>query len=200
MKRLKKMRRAQVKRKTEETDISIDLSIDGQGEIDVRTGFGFADHMLDLLAHWAGFDLTLRCAGDMHVDAHHSIEDVGLCLGQSFYQALGDKKGIARVGRAAVPMDEALSDVCVDISGRPYLVFNGLDLLPEVLAGEERHLWAEFFKAFVSTAKINLHINIKYGQNGHHMLESVFKGCGQALRLASTISGTQVLSTKGSLD
>lgn len=194
------MRIAQVKRKTEETDISVDLNIDGRGVVDVRTGFGFADHMLDLLAHWAGFDLTLSCAGDMHVDAHHSMEDAGLCLGRAFYQALGDKKGIVRVGSSAVPMDEALSEVCVDISGRPYLVFNGSELLPEVMAGEERHLWTEFFKAFVSTAKINLHINIQYGQNGHHMLESVFKGCGQALRFAGTLSGTHVLSTKGSLD
>ncbi|MFP4169011.1 MAG: imidazoleglycerol-phosphate dehydratase HisB [Desulfonatronovibrionaceae bacterium] len=194
------MRKAQIERKTNETDVWVYLELDGQSGIDVRTGFGFADHMLELLAHWGGFGLEIRCTGDMQVDAHHSLEDIGLCLGRALREALGDKKGIARTGRAAVPMDEALSEVCVDISGRPYLVFNGVELLPSLVAGEERHLWPEFFKAFVSTAKINLHINIYYGQNGHHMLESVFKGCGQALISACRLFGTQVLSTKGSLD
>ncbi|MFO7816381.1 MAG: imidazoleglycerol-phosphate dehydratase HisB [Thermodesulfobacteriota bacterium] len=194
------MRKAEIKRKTNETEISIDLVIEGQSAVDIKTGFGFADHMLELMAHWANFDLCVECKGDMHVDAHHSLEDVGLCLGQAMRQSLGDRKGISRVGWARVPMDDALADVSLDISGRPYMVFNGMDILPAVIAGEEKDLWREFLKSFASSARINLHVNILYGLNGHHILESVFKSCGLALKQACGQSGSRILSTKGSLD
>ena len=158
------------------------------------------DHMLTLMAFWAGFDLSLNCKGDLHVDAHHSVEDVALCLGQAIDAALGDRKGIARTGFAKVPMDEAIADVCLDLSGRPYLVFRGQDLLPPMMAGEESDLWREFFKSLANGCKMNLHITLEYGTNGHHLLESACKGLGLALRAAVTRNRSAILSTKGSLD
>jgi imidazoleglycerol-phosphate dehydratase len=134
------------------------------------------------------------------VDAHHTVEDVALCLGQALSEALGDRKGIARVGAAKVPMDEALTDVCVDLSGRSYLVFNGAELLPPTLAGEERDLWREFFKSLAAGARMNLHITLLYGRNGHHLLESACKGLGLALRAAVARTRNTLLSTKGSID
>ena len=193
-------RSASISRNTKETAITLSLTLDGSGVVDVRTGYGFADHMLTLMAFWAGFDLTLECRGDMDVDAHHTVEDVALCLGQALLQALGDRQGIARVGAAKVPMDEALADVCVDLSGRSYLVFNGQELLPPVMAGEERDLWREFFKSLAAGARMNLHISLLYGQNGHHLLESACKGLGLALRNAVARTRQTILSTKGSLD
>ncbi|MCC8194508.1 MAG: imidazoleglycerol-phosphate dehydratase, partial [Deltaproteobacteria bacterium] len=157
-------------------------------------------HMLTLLAFWAGFDLTLECRGDLDVDAHHTVEDVALCLGQALLEALGERKGIARVGNAKVPMDESMADVAVDLSGRPFLVLRGDDLLPGTIAGEERALWHEFFKSFASGARMNLHVSFLYGSNGHHLLESACKGLGLALRSAVSLSGTSILSTKGRLD
>jgi imidazoleglycerol-phosphate dehydratase len=156
--------------------------------------------MLTLTAFWAGFDLTLHCKGDLEVDAHHSVEDAALCLGQALLEALGDRASINRVGAAKVPMDEALADVCVDLSGRAYLVFNGEDLLPPFLAGEERALWREYFKSLAAGARMNLHITLLYGKNGHHLLESACKGLGLALRDAVTRTRDMILSTKGSLD
>ncbi len=191
---------AEITRSTTETTISLRLDLDGSGAVSVSTGHGFTDHMLTLLAFWAGFDLTLTCSGDMHVDAHHTVEDVALCLGRAFSQALAEKKGIARVGNAKVPMDEALAEVVVDISGRPYLVYQGDSLLPPIIAGDEADLWREFFKSFASSAGINLHITLLYGKNGHHLLESAFKGLGLALRSGVTKERTTLLSTKGSLD
>lgn len=191
---------AAIERQTRETDIRAELRLDGEGKVDVSTGFGFADHMLTLLAFWAGFDLTLRCKGDLQIDAHHSLEDVGLVLGQALLDALGGKEGIERVGLAKVPMDEALSEVCVDISGRPYFVYLGDELLPPVIAGEEKDVWREFLKSFAYKAQINLHIRFEYGTNGHHLLESVFKGIGLALRGAVRRTRKGVTSTKGSLD
>ncbi len=193
-------RSAALERNTKETRIKLNLALDGQSRVSVKTGFGLADHLLGLTAFWAGFDLALECLGDLEVDAHHSLEDVGLCLGQAFAAALGDKKGIARVGQAKVPMDEALTEVVLDISGRPYLVFLGGELLPPVLAGQEADLWREFFKAFASAARLNLHINLLYGKNGHHLLESACKGLGLALRRAVALERDLTLSTKGSLD
>lgn len=193
-------RQAKLRRTTAETDISLCLSLDGKGVISVKTGYGFADHMITLLAFWAGFDLTLECKGDLNVDAHHTVEDAALCLGQALLEALGDRKGIARVGAAKVPMDESLADVAIDLSGRPFLVFRGEELLPETIAGEERALWHEFFKSFASGARMNLHISFLYGSNGHHLLESACKGLGLALRSAVSLSGTSILSTKGRLD
>jgi imidazoleglycerol-phosphate dehydratase len=136
----------------------------------------------------------------LHVDAHHTVEDVALCFGQALDRALGDRKGIARTGTGRVPMDEALADVCVDLSGRSFLVFRGQELLPPVIAGEENDLWRECFKSLAGGAKMNLHLTLEYGANGHHLLESAFKGLGLALRAAVTRSRDTILSTKGSLD
>ena len=192
-------RKGRIERITNETSIDVELCLDGNGTTSIRTGYGFADHMLDLMAFWARFDLEIHCKGDYHIDAHHAVEDIGLALGEALQQALGGKAGIARVGWAKVPMDEALSEVLVDISGRPYLVYEEQDL-PPIIAGQEKDLWREFFKSFAMKAGINLHLHILYGQNGHHMLESAFKGLGLALRQAVTRSGHGVFSTKGVLD
>ncbi len=193
-------RTASIARKTSETDIKLTLVLDGSGKVSVKTGFGMADHMITLTAFWAGFDLDLSCSGDLHIDAHHTVEDVGLCLGQAIQSALGDRKGIARTGEAKVPMDEALAEVCLDLSGRSFLVYRGDDLLPPVLAGEEIDLWREYFKSLASAARMNLHINFAYGKNGHHLLESACKGLGLALRQAVARNRDAILSTKGSLD
>jgi imidazoleglycerol-phosphate dehydratase len=187
-------------RETGETRVAVEIALDGAGTAAVDTGFGFADHMLNLLAFWASFDLKLTCRGDLEVDAHHSLEDVAICLGEAFRQALGDRAGIARVGVAKVPMDEALCEVVVDLSGRPYLVYRE-NVLPPVIAGEEKDLWREFFKSFAVSARMNLHIHYEYGQNGHHLVEAAFKALGLALRRAVAAYGSgRVPSTKGSLD
>ena len=187
-------------RKSAETDIRLELNLDGQGITDVKTGFGLLDHMLTLTAFWAGMDLRLVCEGDMEVDAHHTAEDVGLTLGKSLLEALGDRAGIARVGYGRVPMDEALTEVTVDLSGRPWLEWRGGELLPPVLAGEEKDLWREYYKAIASSARCNLHVEFRYGQNGHHLLESAAKGLGLALAQAVRRNGTTIRSTKGGLD
>ena len=192
-------RTGRIDRQTRETQISVVVNLDGTGVCDVRTGFGFADHMLDLLGHWAGFDLEISCTGDMHIDAHHSLEDIGLCLGNALNMALGDRSGIARVGCAKVPMDEALTEVCLDLSGRSYLVYEE-NVLPAVIAGQEKDLWREFLKSLAAKTGMNLHVRMLYGQNGHHLLESVFKGLGLALRQAVRLERESVLSTKGGLD
>ena len=189
-----------VARTTRETDISLQLVLEGQGKTDVSTGFGMLDHMLTLTAFWAGFDLTLKCRGDMHIDAHHTAEDIALCLGQALLEALGERRGIARVGFGRVPMDEALAEVTLDISGRPWLEWRGDELLPPVLAGEERDIWREFYKSLAASARMNVHVAFLYGKNGHHLLESVAKGFGLALAQAVTLTGNVVRSTKGSLD
>lgn len=193
-------RTANIIRNTSETRIALTLNIDGDGNVAVKSGFGFADHMLTLIAFWAGFDLSLSCEGDTHIDAHHTLEDIGLCFGQALHECLIDKTGITRVGFAKVPMDEAMAEVNVDISGRPYLVYHDNNLLPPVIAGDESDLWREFFKSLAFTAKINLHISLLYGRNGHHLLESACKGLGLALRQAIRQDRAQLLSTKGSID
>lgn len=193
-------RSAQLSRKTKETDINLSLTLDGNSQVSVQTGFGLADHMLTLMAFWAGFDLQLTCRGDLEIDAHHTLEDIGLSLGKAISQALGDRQGIARVGAARVPMDEALADVCIDFSGRPWLVFNGQELLPPVLGGQERDLWREFFKSLAAGAAMNLHISMLYGQNGHHLLESACKGLGLALSQATSLKHNIIMSTKGSIE
>ena len=187
-------------RKSAETDIRLELNLDGQGITDVKTGFGLLDHMLTLTAFWAGMDLRLVCEGDMEVDAHHTTEDVGLLFGKALLEALGDRAGIARVGYGRVPMDEALADVTVDISGRPWLEWRGDELLPPVIAGEEKDLWRECYKAIATAARMNLHISFHYGKNGHHLLESAAKGFGIALAQAVRLQGDAVRSTKGGLD
>lgn len=191
---------AAIQRTSKETDIVVSLCLDSAKASSIATGFGLLDHMLELTAFWAGIHLSVRCTGDTHIDAHHSAEDVALCLGQALRQALGDAKGIQRVGYGRVPMDEALSEVTMDISGRPWLEWRGDALLPPVLGGQERDIWREFYKTFAATARCNLHISFLYGKNGHHLLESAAKGLGLALAQAVQISGNTVRSTKGGLD
>lgn len=192
------MRKAQVTRSTKETSIELDVNLDGQGLAEVSTGVGFADHMFTLLAFWSGMDLKLFCKGDLHIDAHHTLEDVGLCLGQAIAQALGDKSGINRMGHARFPLDEALSEAVVDLSGRAYLVYDD-KLLPAQVAGEEKDVWREFFKSLAFKGQMNLHVRMLYGKNGHHLLESAFKALGVALRQAIARDRAGVPSTKGSL-
>lgn len=196
-------RTANITRTTKETDISLSLNIDGSGKTNIQTGIGFLDHMLTLMTFWAKFDLDLQCKGDINIDFHHSLEDIGLCLGMAFHKALlqeNNANGIERVGFAKIPMDEALTEICLDISGRSWLEWKNDEILPPIIAGDEKDVWREFYKAFVSTAKMNLHIQFLYGKNGHHLLESVAKGVGKALQKAIIITGTQATSTKGSLD
>ena len=192
------MRKAQVTRTTKETSIELEIDLDGKGTAEVSTGVGFADHMLTLLAFWSGCDIKIFCKGDLHVDAHHTLEDVGLCLGQALAEALGDKSGINRIGFSRFPLDEALSEVVVDLSGRAYLVYED-SLLPAQVAGEEKDLWREFFKSLAFKGQMNLHVRMLYGKNGHHLLESAFKALGVALRQAVGCERAGVPSTKGSL-
>ncbi len=193
-------RKAQVARTTKETDIKLELCLDGTGQVHVQTGLGMLDHLLTLTAFWARFDLSVTCTGDMHIDGHHTAEDVGLCFGQALLDALGDRKGIARVGHGRVPMDEALAEVTLDISGRPWLEWRGDEILPPMLGGEESDVWREFYKAIGTALRCNLHVSFHYGKNGHHMVESVAKGLGLALAQAVTVQGDVVRSTKGDLD
>lgn len=193
------VRKATVKRTTNETDISLTLTLEGEGNVSVSTGIGFADHMLTLCAFWAGFDLDLTCKGDLEIDSHHTLEDVGLCFGEALATALGDKKGIVRIASARVPMDEALAEVVIDLSGRPYIVYDD-ELLPAIIAGDEKDVWREFLKSFAYKAGMNLHVKFDYGQNGHHLLEAAFKAVGIALAKAVQIGRKGVSSTKGSLD
>ncbi len=193
-------RTAHIERITTETQITGTLCLEGKARVCVSTGVGMLDHLLTLTLFWAGFDLELTCKGDTHIDAHHTVEDVGLCVGNALANALGNRAGIARVGYGRVPMDEALADVTVDISGRPWLEWRGDALLPPVMAGEEKDLWREFYKAFATAARCNVHVTFHYGKNGHHLLESAAKGLGLALAQAVQQSGESIRSTKGGLD
>ena len=193
------MRTASVSRKSKETDISVQVNLDG-GDVSVQTGIGFFDHMLTAFAVHGGFGLQLTCKGDLEVDCRHTVEDTGIVLGQAFLKALGDKAGIARYGSFFVPMDEALGFCAVDISGRPYLVFDAR--FPEERVGEfDTCMGAEFFRALAFNAGVTLHLRVPYGENSHHMLEALFKAAGHALKIAAakTADGA-VLSTKGMLD
>lgn len=190
---------AQLERRTKETEILLSMSMPGEGAVQIHTGMGYADHMLTLMAFWAGMDLRLDCHGDLDVDTHHSLEDIGLCLGQALQEAAGDKSGLTRVGWARVPMDEALAEVAVDFSGRPYLVYRD-DILPDLLFGQEKDVWREFFKSLAFRAGMNVHIAFAYGSNGHHLLESAFKGLGLCLRQALRSEYSSIFSTKGKLD
>lgn len=192
------MRKATLRRTTGETDISISLTIDGTGRFEGTSGIGFFDHMLHLLARHSGMDIFLTCQGDLDVDNHHTIEDIGITLGEVFEKALGDKKGIHRYGCFFCPMDETLSRIVLDLSGRPYLVFD-VDIPVERIGSFETEMTREFFLAFANNAKMNLHMATLYGVNGHHIVESLFKGIGHALKEAVTIEGDTVLSTKGVL-
>ena len=194
------MRSATIDRTTGETEIHLTLELDGRGQAQVNTGIGFLDHMLTLLAHHGLFDLIVQAKGDLHVDAHHTVEDVGICLGDAIREALGDAKGIERYGAATVPMDEALVSVALDFSMRPHLVFN-VELRKARLGTFDPELVEEFFKALSSHGRMTVHINLHYGKNTHHMVEAVFKGFGRALKEAVSIDPrrTQIPSTKGIL-
>ncbi|MDD3243518.1 MAG: imidazoleglycerol-phosphate dehydratase HisB [Eubacteriales bacterium] len=195
------MRSAQLARKTAETDIALSLDLDGTGKTDIQTGVGFFDHMLTLLGKHAMMDLTVRCAGDLQVDSHHSVEDVGIALGQAFAKALGDKRGITRYGSAYLPMDETLALVALDLSGRPYLVFDAAFDTP-LLGNFETEMTEEFFRAFAMNGGVTLHAKVLYGANTHHKIEALFKGLGRALRMACAPDAreTGVPSTKGVLE
>lgn len=195
------MRKACIDRKTAETDISLTLELDGSGKSDIRSGVGFLDHMLTLFAKHGRFDLTLTCQGDTWVDGHHSAEDIGICLGLAFREALGDKKGIARYGDTALPMDEALILTAADISGRAYLACE-LSIPAQKVGDFDTELVAEFWAAFVRSAQITLHIRQLAGLNSHHIIEGVFKSAARTLRKACALDpalGDEVPSTKGTL-
>jgi imidazoleglycerol-phosphate dehydratase len=193
-------RTATINRKTNETDIALSLNLDGGGKSSIATGVGFFDHMLDLLSRHGLIDLDVKAKGDLHVDAHHTVEDVGICIGQALEKAIGDKAGIARYGWASVPMDESLANVALDLSGRPAFVFNVAFTGP-LIGTFPVELVEEFFKSIANVGKLNLHINVPYGTNNHHIAEAIFKAFARALRIAATIDPRQkgVPSTKGSL-
>ena len=195
------MRSAAIQRKTGETDIAVSIALDGTGEAKVASGVGFLDHMLTLLARHALFDISVTCKGDLEVDQHHSVEDIGIALGQAFKQALGDKKGITRYAHSYLPMDETLSRVAVDVSGRPFLIFK-TDFPREKIGEFDTELVREWFQAFAINAGITLHVETLYGENAHHIAESCYKGLARALRAAVSIDPREegrVPSTKGTL-
>lgn len=191
------MRSADISRKTKETDIKIELNLDG-GECEINTGIGFFDHMLTAFAVHGGFSLKADVKGDLNVDCHHTIEDTGIVLGKAFAQALGDKSGIERYGSFTVPMDESLAFVSLDVSGRPFLVFNA-EFSEERVGEFDSCMCEEFMRAFAYNAGITLHVNMIYGGNTHHQIEAIFKALAHALSIAVKENGKGVLSTKGSL-
>ena len=193
-------RRAEVRRETRETRIAVTLDLDGAGRADLQTPVGFLNHMLDLVARHAGMDLAVKAAGDTGVDLHHTVEDIGICLGQALAQALGEKEGVARFASVEVPMDEALARVALDLSGRPYLVYNVR--FPGEHVGEfETELVEEFLQALAANARLTLHVNVPYGTNDHHIAEAIFKGLARALKAAVARDDRAggVPSTKGVL-
>jgi len=194
------MRRAEVVRKTAETKIELQLNIDGNGNSSVDTGVGFFNHMLTLMTKHGFMDLAVKCDGDSDVDDHHSVEDVGIVLGQAFLQALGDKAGIRRYASVFTPMDESLSQVSIDISGRPFLYFD-VEIPTEKVGTFDTELVEEFFRAFVNQSGVTLHIQLLHGKNSHHIIESIFKGFGRVLDEATAIDERikGVRSTKGML-
>jgi imidazoleglycerol-phosphate dehydratase len=195
------MRNATIERKTSETDIFLTLDLDGRGSSEIDTSVPFMDHMLGAVARHGFFDLKVQATGDVEIDAHHTVEDLGICLGEAFKKALGDKAGIRRFGRATMPMHEALASVIIDFSGRPFLVFN-VDI-PKAKVGEfDTELVEEFFVAFCNHSGANVHVNLAYGDNLHHIIEGIFKAFGRALDEATGLDPRieGVLSTKGKLE
>ena len=195
------MRTAEIQRTTGETSISVALNLDGTGKYDISTGIGFLDHMLEQLSRHSLIDLTVRAVGDLHVDQHHTTEDTGIAIGEALAKALGDKKGITRYGTAYSPMDETLSRVALDISGRPYLVWKAEFSTPR-LGEMDTELFSHWFLSFSGSAGITMHVECLYGQNNHHIIESIFKGLARALRQAVEIDPRKadaIPSTKGVL-
>ncbi len=193
-------RSAEIHRKTGETQIRVQIDLDGSGKADIHTSIPFFDHMLSLFTAHGFFDLSLKATGDIGVDFHHTVEDAGLVLGDALREALGDRKGIRRFGHAVTPMDDALSEVTVDLSNRPFLVYNVTHPL-SWRSGFDASLAKEFFRALATRTGMNLHIQVPYGENDHHILEAVFKGAGRALRMATSLDERirDVRSTKGLL-
>jgi imidazoleglycerol-phosphate dehydratase len=191
-------RSAQLHRETKETTVDVALEVDGTGTTEVSTGIAFFDHMLEQLGKHAGFDLVIRATGDLEVDLHHTVEDVGIVLGNALREALGDKAGVRRFANALVPLDEALVQVAIDLSGRPFLVYD-IDPVSEWIGTFDPQLAEEFWKGFVDGARLTLHLRSVTGKNGHHVIEASFKGVARALRDAVRVEGTGVPSTKGTL-
>ena len=193
------MRKVRISRKTAETDITLTLDLDGSGTYDIQTGVGFFDHMLTAFARHGGFDLAVTCAGDTQVDDHHSVEDIGICLGDAFAQALGEMRGVTRYGHTILPMDEALILSAVDLSGRGMLCWD-VALLTEKVGSCDTELAKEFWLAFVRRANCTLHIRQLAGENSHHILEGVFKSAARTLKQAVALTGSdEIPSTKGNL-
>lgn len=195
------MRQATISRHTKETQIELTLNLDGSGQAKINTGVGFLDHMLTLLAFHARFDLAITCQGDLEVDSHHSVEDIGIALGEALKNALGEKRGIHRYGSFTIPMDEALVTTDLDLSGRPFLVYNAT-LPTQILGNYETEMTEEFFRAFSDHALMTLHINEHYGKNTHHIIEAMFKATGRALKQAVAIDEKykdEISSSKGVL-
>jgi len=193
-------RKAIIERKTRETDVSVRLDLDGSGKVSIATGLGFFDHMLELVAGHGLFDLTIEAQGDLHTGGHHTVEDVGICLGMAIAEAVGDKRGINRYGSMFVPMDEALVLVALDLSGRPYFAYEG-GPVGDAIAGFDAGLVAEFFRAVVNHARMTMHVRVLAAGDLHHTIEAIFKAFGKALRLAVTDDSraTGIPSTKGVL-
>jgi len=195
------MRIANIERKTKETNIKVDLNIDGTGKYDIKTGIGFLDHMLEQISKHSLIDLKIKASGDLHIDLHHTTEDTGIAIGEAIAKALGDKKGIKRYAHSIIPMDETLSRVALDVSNRPHLVWN-VKLKVEKLGEMDTELFKEWFQAFSQSAGITLHVENIYGDNSHHIIESCFKGLAKALRVALEIDGRikdAIPSTKGTI-
>lgn len=196
------MRSGNVIRETRETKIDLTIDLDGSGRADVESGIGFFNHMLTLLAAHGRFDLVLNCDGDIEVDGHHSVEDIGIALGQAVHKALGDKKGITRYGTFSLPMDETLVMVSLDISGRPFLVYDAGGAMAPMIGKYDTELTEEFLRAFAFNAGITLHVKVMYGTNSHHKVEAIFKALGRALHAAVKINpetADEIPSTKGML-
>jgi imidazoleglycerol-phosphate dehydratase len=191
-------RTAKVHRQTKETAVSLELNLDGVGKYEIDTGVGFLDHMLTHLSKHGKIDLAVKATGDLEVDAHHTVEDIAICLGECLVKALGDKKGIARYGHSSVPMEDALANVSVDLSGRANCVYN-VQYRTERIGDFDVECLEELLRSFSNNGKFNLHINVPYGTNSHHIAEAIFKGLGKALGSAVSIVGTDVPSTKGIL-
>ena len=195
------MRTASIERKTKETNINVEVNIDGTGQYDIKTGIGFLDHMLEQLSKHSLIDLKVKAVGDLHIDLHHTTEDSGIAIGEVILKALGDKKGIKRYAHALIPMDETLSRISLDVSGRPYLVWN-VKLKVEKLGEMDTELFKEWFQAFAQAAGITLHVENIYGDNSHHIIESCYKGLAKALRSAFEIDPrmkNSIPSTKGTI-
>ncbi len=193
-----KPRTSKIERKTTETNISLKLNLDGTGQYQIDTGIGFFDHMLTHLAKHGKMDMTLKAKGDLHVDAHHTVEDVAICLGQALCEALGDKKGIGRFGDSVVPMEDAKAQATLDLSGRPYLIYRA-KYNTQKIGDFDVECIEEFLRAFSTSGKFNLHIDVPYGINSHHIAEAIFKALGQAMAAAVKIVGGDIPSTKGIL-